>query len=68
MRKKLVLIAVAGLGLAGTSVIAPSPANAQSSVPKVEVRKSGCGQYNVYLNGQPVFLDTYGYMCPPPQQ
>lgn len=68
MRKKLALVALAGSTLLGIGAFVPSPATARpAGVPTVEVRQGYCGSYNVYVNGQPLFADTYGYYCPPPQ-
>jgi hypothetical protein len=67
MRKKLALVALAGSTLFGVAAFVPSAANAKpDGVPSVEVRQGYCGSYNVYVNGQPLFTDTYGYYCQPP--
>jgi hypothetical protein len=66
MRRKLITALAALAALAGAASVAAPPAQARDDIlPKVRVGTDSCGNFNIWVNDQPVFLYT-SIMCGPP--
>lgn len=64
MRTKFIITLAAVAALAGAgSVTAPAQAEKDLGIPKVRVGEDNCGNFNVWINGQPLF---HYVMCGPP--
>lgn len=62
MTKKLTTAIVASIAFVGIGAATITPAQARPDVP-VRVGKDSCGNLNVWINDQPVFIYLY---CGPP--
>jgi hypothetical protein len=62
MRRRLIVLAVGFLATVGFTLGSIAPAGAQSA--PVRVGRDGCGQTQVWINGQPLFQNV---MCMPPE-
>jgi hypothetical protein len=63
MRRRLVLLLIALSATVGLGLGAAAPAGAATSAPSVKVGRDGCGNTQVWINGQPMFEYV---MCMPP--